>query len=501
MLKSPSSFRASPRMDFDSKSPDCLQLCMDVPFPDHPYLIGPRGRKSQYFMTRYKSLIHFPDTNCRQDGVKLNNVLVSGKMKNVEEIRSQIRLRTPIRVVVQLRQFQNCGKVVRRIEEAISQRSLPIRFTYADDFCSGVLKTEWRNEDLLVDFCEEFMNAKFLNKKAPISELFTLAIALLPLINPWNNELSHRLVGNLYEQTGCRVFYPNKEKYVVEPPTYFVKGASVAGLLQSGKYLMGLTMLQVTFHLPPNSAPSVQQQMLDDWQQNLLVHTTIFNPSPNDPLSQYRVTLRSFEFCVNGVYAVRSALLGFKKSVSTPCYDFMKLAKHIIPYTVFCDAKLFYPLYSVDDKNLNWSSDEFFERFYGCPYTLINQPVPLAKAVAYDENANSVSVLTNQMQRKFDLSEGNDSELEQQSSDLELTANTTTSLESSSASSAAAAPLPPPFSQSDFHHHFVHQFPPPVHSITTDINLNATPQQQQPQFVFFHTVDTNNNNNSEEHFY
>jgi hypothetical protein len=32
------------------------------------------------------------------------------------------------------------------------------------------------------------------------------------------------------------------------------------------------------------------------------------------------------------------------------------------------DAKLFYPLYSVDDKNLNWPSHEFFDHFYGGPY-------------------------------------------------------------------------------------------------------------------------------------
>uniref|UniRef100_A0A1I8B238 KH_dom_type_1 domain-containing protein n=1 Tax=Meloidogyne hapla TaxID=6305 RepID=A0A1I8B238_MELHA len=46
-------FRSSPRsglmnkLNIDPKNVDCLQLCMDVPFLDHPYLIGPRGRKSQ----------------------------------------------------------------------------------------------------------------------------------------------------------------------------------------------------------------------------------------------------------------------------------------------------------------------------------------------------------------------------------------------------------------------------------------------------------------------
>lgn len=42
-------------------------------------------------------------------------------------------------------------------------------------------------------------------------------------------------------------------------------------------------------------------------------------------------------------------------------------------YTVFSEAKLYYPLYSIDDKNLNWSSLEFFDRFYGGPYSMMMQ--------------------------------------------------------------------------------------------------------------------------------
>lgn len=54
-------------------------------------------------MTRYKSLLHFPDANCRTDGLKLNNVLISGTMKNVEEIRAQIRvslINLPINLII-----------------------------------------------------------------------------------------------------------------------------------------------------------------------------------------------------------------------------------------------------------------------------------------------------------------------------------------------------------------------------------------------------------------
>lgn len=65
---------------------------MDVPFVDHPYLIGPRGRKCQHLMDRYKSLIHFPDLNRRSNGPKINNVIINGSSKNAEELRSQLRV-------------------------------------------------------------------------------------------------------------------------------------------------------------------------------------------------------------------------------------------------------------------------------------------------------------------------------------------------------------------------------------------------------------------------
>lgn len=370
-----SSYRSTPRictmnskLNIDPKNADCLQLCMDVPFLDHPYLIGPRGRKSQYFMTRYKSLLHFPDTNCRTDGLKLNNVLISGSMKNVEEIRASIRQRTPIRIVVQMGYFRNPKQLANSIEEAIADRSLPIRFNVNEEFGSAVLKTEWRNEEMLVEFCNEFFDLKQI-KTSQTNDLFTLGLALLPLINPWNHELSHRLIGSLNEQTNCHIFYPPKDKYSVQPPTYFIKGTSMSGILHAGKYILGLSMLQITFYMPPGVVPTIKQNQLDDWQRELLVHTTIYNPDSASSTPQFKVTLRSFEFCINSLYFVRSSLLGFKKSVQTTSYDFMKLTKYLIPYTVFSDAKLFYPLYSVDDKNLNWNSKEFFEYFYGGPYS------------------------------------------------------------------------------------------------------------------------------------
>lgn len=102
--------------------------------------------------------------------------------------------------MVQLKYFRNTKQLGISIEEAIAERSLPIRFNMNEEMGSAVLKTEWRNEELLVDFCNEFLGSKQL-KTSQVDDLFTLGLAVLPLINPWNYELSHRLMGSLYEQT------------------------------------------------------------------------------------------------------------------------------------------------------------------------------------------------------------------------------------------------------------------------------------------------------------
>lgn len=49
---------------------------------------------------------------------------------------------------------------------------------------------------------------------------------------------------------------------------------------------------------------------------------------------QNKAVLRSFEFCLNNVYFVRSLLLGFKKTVQSKCYDFMQDIKPLIPVRI-----------------------------------------------------------------------------------------------------------------------------------------------------------------------
>uniref|UniRef100_A0A915E196 K Homology domain-containing protein n=1 Tax=Ditylenchus dipsaci TaxID=166011 RepID=A0A915E196_9BILA len=355
--------------NFNHSHMDNIQICLDIPFIDHPYLIGPRGRKCQHLMERYRSLIHFPDCNRRQGGPKVNNVLISGSMKCAEEVRLQLRNRTPIRLAVQLQCFSDVRDLMCKMEAAIADRSLPIRINCSDDLCTGMLKTEWRNQDILVKFCDEFLSRP--KKASGNMEVFTLAETVLPLINPWNAELSHSLIEYIYSSTGCRVFYPPKEKFADQPPSYFIKGESASNVLEAAKFITGMTMFQVSFAMPHSF--QVSRELFEEWQNKFLVHTS-FEPvyKQNNEFSHEKVTLRSFEFCVNSVYIVRSILLGFKKTVQTSSYNFMSDVKQMIPGSVFSAAQLYFPLYAIDDeRSFDWNlaGADFFKNFYGGPYS------------------------------------------------------------------------------------------------------------------------------------
>jgi hypothetical protein len=363
---------------------DNVQISIDIPFADHPYLIGPRGRKCQNLMDRLKTLVHFPDSNRLVDGPKLNTVLISGPMKTAEEMRRQLRMRTPIRLNVDLESLPDSSCLLRRMEESIADRSLPIRLSYsADGRKSAVLKTEWRNEAVLVRFCNEFLADVDSDCS---NSVFIMALSLLPLVNPWNAEISQWLVEYVQRILNCQVLYPPKEQFSDQAPYYFVRGSSVVRVLQATRFLFGMSMFQVSFNLPPCPV-SIPESMLDEWRDTYLVHVSIepVFKSPDGSTSSMvlheKVTLRSFEFCINNVYSVRSQLLGYKHTVLTSEYDFMDPIIDWIPSDVFSTCKLFYPLYSIADEeaielDTSYTSKQFFNHFYGGPYSIRHTTLP-----------------------------------------------------------------------------------------------------------------------------
>lgn len=96
-----------------------------------------------------------------------------------------------------------------------------------------MLKTEWSYRTELAAICEEF-----LADVPKEDDTFQVPIPLLPLINPFNMEVSSRLVKFIREKTGARVQYPPLERYLMEPPTYFVTGKSVEDVVLAVKHLI-----------------------------------------------------------------------------------------------------------------------------------------------------------------------------------------------------------------------------------------------------------------------
>lgn len=103
-------------------------------------------------------------------------------------------------------------------------------------------------------------------------------------------------------------------------------------------------MFQISFIIP--NSVNLNIEKITNWQRDLLVHTSIEpvyskinqnnnnnsrNTSNNQEFLHHRAVLRSFEFCLNSVYFVRSLLLGFKKTVQSSFYNFMNDVKHLIP--------------------------------------------------------------------------------------------------------------------------------------------------------------------------
>lgn len=110
-----------------------------------------------------------------------------------------------------------------------------------------MLKTEWRNEDVLISFCDEFLlSHTALMFASNNSDVFTMALTILPIVNPWNADISHWLIEHIFDVTGCRVFYPPKEKFSDQPPSYFIKGGTSTGVLKAGKFML-VTYLFLNF--------------------------------------------------------------------------------------------------------------------------------------------------------------------------------------------------------------------------------------------------------------
>ena len=65
-------------------------------------------------------------------------------------------------------------------------------------------------------FCGEFLGLQ--SSQPGETEMYTMVESLLPLINPWNPELSQKLTDHIQERAGARVVFPSEEKFNDQPP-------------------------------------------------------------------------------------------------------------------------------------------------------------------------------------------------------------------------------------------------------------------------------------------
>lgn len=144
-----------------------------------------------------------------------------------------------------------------------------------------MLKAEWRSEAILIQLCDTFFN------RTPecIDEVpFMMVMPLLPLINPGNTEISNRMIEYIHQHTGCQIFYPPFERFVCQPPSYFIRGSSASNVIAAGKHLIvnfvwmqynfkGLTVLQVNFDVPRPFY--LDDEKVEQWRKEFHVDVTV----------------------------------------------------------------------------------------------------------------------------------------------------------------------------------------------------------------------------------
>jgi hypothetical protein len=86
-----------------------------------------------------------------------------------------------------------------------------------------------------VRFCNEFIASPSPTSHAP--GVYTIALSLLPLVNPWNVGLNQGFIAFVRDSLGCQFLYPPKEKFIDQAPYYFIRGESVVRVLQAARFL------------------------------------------------------------------------------------------------------------------------------------------------------------------------------------------------------------------------------------------------------------------------
>jgi len=342
---------------------------IDVPHIFHPYMIGPSGRKSQDLMVNNSVLVHYNDSNFRcPTWPKMNTVTIDGRVKNVEAARSGLRDRMPLTIWINTKLLDDPQTRLEMVAKAFSDRNLPSvnRVCFGEpDKESPHIRTELYYAGPVTAICDnEIVIASGENGSGTV---YTAEIPTLSLINPWNIELSQSLVDYIEGKSGCRILYPPMKSFSGEPPSYYVQGNTMEGMMFAIRHLFGFSMIEITFLVYSNNL-RLDNARIDMWERECGVYV-FAHRAGNSRFTA--VSLFSFEFNISNVYRIYATILGYMAPVRTYDYKFMEDAIDLLPMDVFESCKLFF-LLGGTDKCGGGADDEFtnrcfYRQYYGNP--------------------------------------------------------------------------------------------------------------------------------------
>jgi len=345
------------QLPFEKSTDVCLAV--DVAQNYHPFLIGTKGKKCRELMEMAKCTINFPNLNRIPKGPKINNVLVGGDVSGVEEVRKEIRCRTPIRLVIS--GFKRRPEEIRLAIDLATEKhfySSMSSLNYQIHRDSIYLKSDWSKDVLLGNFCYDVFTEG--------REMFSISLPCLSLINVHNKDRNLHLLQYIKNRTGCMIYYPEMEFVANAPPSLIVEGHDPFCVFLAARILFGLTMFQMSFEMPRNF--HVEDTELKRFRCVHFVDVSIEDKV--NSLDRCTVVLRTFEFCANKAYAIHGAILGQDTMVRKSGYEFMEDIINLLSPDVLGSSHLYFTQQPFDPEmvyKMSPTPDQFFKRFYGTP--------------------------------------------------------------------------------------------------------------------------------------
>jgi len=351
-------------LPFEKPFQSYVCLLVDIAQNYHPFLIGSKGKKCKDLMEASQCTINFPNLNRIPKGPKVNNVILTGDVANVEEVRKELRCRTPIRLVIS--NFKRKPDDLRNAIDGASKKHRFSLLTYQVHKDSVYLKADWFKDTMLGNLCHDIFTEG--------TELFSISIPCLSLINVHNKERNLHLLQYIKNRTGCMIYYPEMEFVANASPSLIIEGHDPFCVLLAARILYGLTMFQLSFEMPYHF--SIDETELRRFRRVHFVDVSIEEKTGSH--DRCIVVLRTFEFCANKAYAIHSAIVGRETHVRKSGYEFMEDIINLLPPDVLEAAHLYFTRQPFDPESIYKyvsSGDEFFAHFYGSPAE-VARPVP-----------------------------------------------------------------------------------------------------------------------------